>query len=1081
MKQSGSTPLTIYKASAGSGKTFTLAVNYIKILILNPGSYKNILAVTFTNKATEEMKLRILSQLYGIWKGLPDSQSYLEKITSELDVSAEYVAQQAGIALNNLLHNYNYFRVETIDTFFQSVLRNLARELDLTANLHIGLNDYQIEQQAVDELIEGLQTSSKILGWIMSYIKQNISDDKNWNVIGKIKKFGENIFKDSYKSNYKKLNQFLSDEQAYERYVKTIRTIEIEAKAKLEDIAVGFDRILSDNHLEIKDFAYGTTGVCGYFEKIKKGVYDTDKLLTARVTDALADPNNWVNKAERDGDGYTLTVVREQLFDYLLRSEEVRKKQLKLYKSARLTLRHLDQLRLLESIEKRIREINTDSNRFLLSDTQTLLNSLIQDNDSPFIFEKIGTQLEHIMIDEFQDTSTIQWKNFKVLLQECMSHQDSQNLIVGDVKQSIYRWRSGDWRLLNDIEKEFTSAPASFKVERMTMNYRSERNVIDFNNAFFTVAANLEYQTLAAEDPEGAKQLQTAYQDVVQTVPERKCSQGLVQVELFSSADSEERMLARIRETIVQLIDQKAQPKDIAILVRDNNTIGLIADYLMQTLPDVQIISDEAFKLRASLGVNIIIDALKVLIHPTDKLLIANLVKAYQTHILGKNISDRHLFLDDKELTSYLPEAFWQRRVALSSLPIYTLVEHIYNAFQLNTLKDESAYICTFYDRLSKFLTETSADIDALLEEWETNMMDKAIQSDELNGVRLITIHKSKGLEFDHTIVPFCDWTIEKTGTTLWCSPDSSPFNQLPLIPVDFNPKQMKESIFEEDYLQEHLQNRVDNMNLLYVAFTRAGKNLFVYGKIGKSNTRSAIIQQSLNDVHDRLPESVLQAGSDEYPDDISFSYGNLYVEALTETKSVTPTNNVFNVSPKPVTIEINAYQNKAQFVQSNKSLDFINGKDDSEQQGYITLGNVLHNIFARIRTLDDVPSVLQQLEFDGILYDNMLTKDKLLSLLKARFEDERVKAWFAPKWTLFNECSILSVDPLTNQVVEHRPDRVITDGNEMIVIDFKFGKPKDDYHDQIHNYMALLLDMGYTRIKGFLWFVYSNKIVEVK
>ncbi len=178
MKQSGSTPLTIYKASAGSGKTFTLAVNYIKILILNPGSYKNILAVTFTNKATEEMKLRILSQLYGIWKGLPDSQSYLEKITSELDVSAEYVAQQAGIALNNLLHNYNYFRVETIDTFFQSVLRNLARELDLTANLHIGLNDYQIEQQAVDELIEGLQTSSKILGWIMSYIKQNISDDK---------------------------------------------------------------------------------------------------------------------------------------------------------------------------------------------------------------------------------------------------------------------------------------------------------------------------------------------------------------------------------------------------------------------------------------------------------------------------------------------------------------------------------------------------------------------------------------------------------------------------------------------------------------------------------------------------------------------------------------------------------------------------------------------------------------------------------------------------------------------------------------------------------------------------------------
>ena len=206
------TPLTVYKASAGSGKTFTLAVNYIKILISNPYSYRNILAVTFTNKATEEMKLRILSQLYGIWKLLPSSKGYLDKVTSELDITPEFASKQAGIALSNLLHNYNYFRVETIDTFFQAVLRNLARELDLTANLHVGLNDAQVEQMAVDKLIEELTPTSKVLKWIMEYIQQNIDEDKSWNVIGQIKQFGMNVFRDVYKDNRKQLNDLMENE-----------------------------------------------------------------------------------------------------------------------------------------------------------------------------------------------------------------------------------------------------------------------------------------------------------------------------------------------------------------------------------------------------------------------------------------------------------------------------------------------------------------------------------------------------------------------------------------------------------------------------------------------------------------------------------------------------------------------------------------------------------------------------------------------------------------------------------------------------------------------------------------------------
>ena len=283
------TPLTVYKASAGSGKTFTLAVNYIKILLRNPHSYRNILAVTFTNKATEEMKLRILSQLYGIWKLLPSSKGYLDKVTSELDITPEYASQQAGAALSNLLHNYNYFRVETIDTFFQAVLRNLARELDLTANLHVGLNDTQVEQQAVDKLIEELSPNSKVLKWIMEYIQQNIADDKSWNVIGQIKRFGENIFKDVYKNNRKQLSELMANEELFDSYVKTIRALGKEAEQKLIGIGERFDELLEENQLSVDDFGYKDKGVCGYFIKLKNGQVEDDKLLTKRVLDALED------------------------------------------------------------------------------------------------------------------------------------------------------------------------------------------------------------------------------------------------------------------------------------------------------------------------------------------------------------------------------------------------------------------------------------------------------------------------------------------------------------------------------------------------------------------------------------------------------------------------------------------------------------------------------------------------------------------------------------------------------------------------------------------------------------------------
>lgn len=1048
-------PLTVFKASAGSGKTFTLATEYIKLVINDPQCYRSILAVTFTNKATEEMKTRILSQLYGIWKDLPDSKIYKDKIISELSLPNKIVSERAGMALKLLLHNYNYFRVETIDTFFQQVLRNLARELDLTANLRIELNDYQIERKAIDELIEGLSIKDSILSWIIGYIKNNISEDKNWNIIGIIKKFGENIFKDFYKEHSAQLNKALLQKDLFENYSNTLRKIRKDTQNLLEKYAKKFFTILNENRFSIEDFSNGKKGPCGYFIKIKNGKYTDKDLLNKTVTEALTDSTKWVKKKDQNQESRKLKLVEDVIIPLMNDTELQRPKLIKLYYSCSLTLNHLDQLRLLSCIEKKVRDINSDANRFLLSDTQSLLNSLIQNSDTPFIFEKIGTQLKHIMIDEFQDTSSIQWKNFKILLQECMSHENADNLIVGDVKQSIYRWRSGDWKLLNNIEREFPSPTLQVDVHNLKTNYRSESNIVEFNNAFFKKASEIEYQSLSEKNPSEALEMKHAYNDVVQEIKDGKTKNGFVHIELLAKENYQTKMLQKLVNAVDELISKNIPYNKIAILVRSNKTIQLIANYFMENKPEVNLVSDEAFRLDSSISVKIIISGLKYLANPKNKLEKAFLEK------------------------SQVYDIFKLHSKKIQSMPLYDLAEELYHLFHLSEITGQSAYVCAFFDQLRTYLQNNTPDIDSFLKEWDENLHEKTIQSGEIQGIRLITIHKSKGLEFDNVIIPFCDWQLENANTIIWCTPMVKPFNELPLVPIDYSEKGLMGTIYEKDYLHEHLQNVVDNMNLLYVAFTRARKNLFIFGKKGDTKTRSAIIETTIQDVSHQLNDSFLEGNLTDTSEDLTFTYGKIS-EYIEDKQKVG--NNVFLQPPKTIhTGKIENYMASVAFRQSNKSRDFIEGdKDEKKQNNYIAIGSILHNLFASIRTTDDIEGALKQLELDGILYDKDLHRDKLEKMLRKRLEDPRVRDWFSPHWKLFNECSILHIDPNTNKVIEHRPDRVMTDGHQMIIIDFKFGHSRPEYHDQVQEYITLLKNMGYKNIKGYLWFVYSNKIEEV-
>ena len=1077
-------PLTVYKASAGSGKTFTLATEYIRLLVENPTSYRNILAVTFTNKATEEMKMRILSQLYGIWKQLPESAEYMKVIQEKTGFGEELISERAGIALQNLLHNYNYFRVETIDTFFQSVLRNLARELELTTNLRIGLNDHQIEDIAVDQLIADLNTTDIVLQWIIRYIMESISDDRSWNVISKIKKFGCTIFQDRYKEVSDELSKKMQEPGFFERYTTQLRELREAALEHMKQIGESFFDELEAEQLTIDDLSGKSRGIASFFNKLRRGEFDAS-IENATVANHLESYEKWCTKTHPKRD-YIYTLAQGSLGNILRYAVDERPRQWKLYKSADLTLRHLNQLRLLGSIEQKVRQLNADANRFLLSDTQQLLHALIGESDSPFIFEKIGTQLEHVMIDEFQDTSTVQWQNFCVLLAEAMSHENTSNLIVGDVKQSIYRWRSGDWRLLNDIEQQFNSQ--QIETRALDTNYRSQRNIIQFNNVFFRQAATLEYMAQKELNAAEAAQLEKAYADVEQKIPAGKDPLGLVSIRLLPADDYQTATLKQIAETIATLRAQGIPQKEIAILVRVNQYIPTIARYFMEQMPEVTIVSDEAFRLDASNAVCLLVQALRLLTHPDDQLTKAAIVKNWHHDVLGEPAEDNRLLLSTVDLDSGLPEAFRNHREELTAMPLYDLVERLYDIFSLERLSEQSAYVCTFFDQLAAYVSENTADIFAFLNEWDETICKKTIQSDETEGVRILSIHKSKGLEYPYVIIPFCDWQLEKqSDNILWCKPSEEPFSDLPIAPVDYSQRQMMGTIYEHDYLQEHLQNTVDNLNLLYVAFTRACKGLYVLGRRNAKNLRSTLIEQCLPLVAKELSDAVIEGMEDDKAT-LSFTYGTP-ASPRSDTSRITPhasakTKNPFLKPAEPLPVAFSYHESKVSFRQSNRSQAFIEGDDEEKAQRhrYIQAGSVLHEIFSTIRTVNDIPDALRRLQFEGVLYDEEMTAEHITMMLKKRLENPRVADWFSPRWTLFNECTILSVE--NGEVKERRPDRVMTDGQEWIVVDFKFGSPKTEYHDQVREYMNLIQKMesvSSDKIHGYLWYVYSNKIEEVK
>ena len=1067
--------LTVYNASAGSGKTFTIAAEYIAILLEGgENMHRRILAVTFTNKATEEMKSRILLNLEKLAKGNDPNDDFLKAVKERLpkDYDEERIRSAARKALNNLLHDYDNFNIMTIDAFFQWLLALLAQELGLTAEYKINLNAQLSIEKGVERLLQRAKGDNQLLEMLVKYVQGKISENKSWDISKEIANFAKQLYREAYMLNEERINDSLDKrniDELKEEFQEICRKIKKEWKGqaeKLEKYIVeegrGWDKY---NGLQ------KTLG--GYLNKLKDGnnTPPTDAVVRLSTHSPYDDREKdaglvWLKKGNRkewDDLAPRAEGIRErleQLIAYVTTSSET-------YNTAQLVLLRINPLCLLGETRNSIEQVNEEEGHFMLAKTPKLFFDLVKGVDAPFVFEKAGTRYSHILIDEFQDTSQIQWQNFKTLLLGNLSQGD-RCLLVGDVKQSIYRFRGGDYRLLQNINDDMGYVKPQFV--SLDTNFRSTDEIIAFNNAFFPAAAETLFGKGDDTTTDEKWMLESVYHTDGVGQKARGKTGGVVWMEGIEveekgkrsdEADSEEDAVetddyaveSRMGDVVSLLHSQGLPYSEIAILVRYTREAKSILSYFAEKYPEVPISSDEAFLLSASSAVQTLIHALKYKLHPHD-----TIAEAFVRRYAKDEVDD-------------IKDVF----AGTSGKSLYELCEALIKRLGLNRDKNETPYLLYFLDQVLDFVTSKTGNIAAFLKHWEETLNGKAIPGGEVEGIRILTIHKSKGLAFHTVMVPYCDWDMERdrNDDLIWCETKKSPFDQLPLLPIPTNSKYIKNSDFKAEYQHEHLQQRIENLNLLYVAFTRPKHNLYAWYKIKPSKDKEEAKEQKQKNIADIIHAAV---NKDKVKERLS-------------TALVTP-NYVYTTSENDAQgnqlgCAIENLQERYHFVQSRQAIQFVNEHQEDNAHSYLDRGKMYHALLSEVKTAKDINAVCQRFARQGLLGSD-IDEASMRAYLVNRLKFVENRGWFDASWTLKNECEILYRDDEGNYK-SCRPDRVMIKGKHAIVVDYKSGKYRSketqtsrDYHQQVSDYMNHLWRMGYEHIEGYLWYIDAEVIESV-
>lgn len=1083
--------LNIYRASAGSGKTFTLTREYLRLLFADPLNYKSILAVTFTNKATDEMKSRIIKEIYILSEG--ESSPYAEELCSEYNYSAGDLKEKAKEILNRLLHDYSRFSVTTIDSFFQKVVRSFTREIGLQMGYNIELDQGKVLNEVVDLLLADVDKDKQLRSWLSKFAESKIREGKTWNFKQDILVLGSQVFKEDFQNFSDKLVDKLSDKQFLDSYRKILNEIKEDFENHFKQIGENSVSIMQQHGLDVADFSYGKTGVAGYMA----GLANRGKMEPgARAKAAVDTPDKWAaSKAKPEVKQAIETAFSAGLNDLLKNAVSYYEEQGMLYRSTDKTLSYIYTLGILTDLSKKIHDYSESENIFLLSDASRLLRNIIGDNDSPFIYEKIGNVYKHFMIDEFQDTSSMQWDNFRPLVGNSLA-EDQHSLVVGDVKQSIYRWRNGDWKLLADqLNIDFES----YGVNGMTLNYnwRSTENVIGFNNAVFALGAQILQNDYNAAIPpeieaslaEESEKIVNAYQDVYQHFPPKEGQyEGYVQanfVKKENETDWTEMVLENLPFKIEELQGHGYKASDIAILVRNGREGGLVADTLMNYRAsekakegvNYDVISNDSLYLKNSSVVNFLVHLLHYFVFPDDKINLGFLRQEFELYVNEKKVADAdevYNISNENAFADIFPENFTEQVHELKRQPLYDLVENLIEMFQLNKNPEDFPFLEAFQDFVLGFTRTDAPDLNSFVNYWQERKDKEVISvSDQQDAIRIMTIHKSKGLEFKVVILPFCNWELDNTKHTniLWCQPKVEGFDVLDVLPVRYS-STLKDTIYYEEYFTEKLQAYIDNLNLLYVAQTRAEEVYITYSPLNEKRDLKTVadlllfaFENSEKFSSDFNGNKIRNLSDGWNAEELQFEIGRLPERESDKTESEKEVVQSYPASLMDDRLKLRAH-----------SADYFDFSEAESVETFspISRGNILHQLFQLIEYSSDLEGAVAKLQFEGKL--DKAQADEVYEFAKELLEDEQVAKWFSNDWRVVNERDIL----LGKGNVQ-RPDRVIFKGDEAIVIDFKFGKKKSKtYNKQVERYKKLIYDLGFKNVKGYVLYGKLSEIEEV-
>ncbi len=973
-------PIKVLKASAGSGKTYRLTNDYVKLL--NSGSSHNqILAVTFTNKATEEMKSRIVKELNERAKEKDDK------------VALEY--------LKSILHDYSHFNISTIDKFFQKIVRSMFRELGLSGLYNLVLDKTQLIEDSVDEMRINLDKYENAYDLLLKHALSKMREGEDWSFAKELKSLTKLLWKEEFMNLTQEERELYTYDNVKKLFNECITRkeeilaewAELAEKAKNSFVAAGLNLEKDSSRKVLTRLDSFITGKINFFTETQQANLSLEGVLTKA--------NYSKFEARLRNTGFDVA-IEEFANSY--------NNNLNTYYATLAVSSHAIYLPIIVEIHSLIRERLQERNEFLLSEINHLLAGMIGDNDAPFIYEKVGTQIKNYLLDEFQDTSSMQWKNFIPLVSDSVSY-GNENLVVGDVKQSIYRWRNSDWNILaHKIKDEYRSNCIEDTLED---NWRSLREIINFNNSFFPNLVNF----LADEN------IKNVYSDVVQKISvERKSPEGgYVNWKVWNEVqgeqvDFQEEELNALYHDIKEVLSNGYNLNDIGILVRDKKKGVLVSKYLLEK--GINVISSESLLVSSSNDVRLLVYLLRMFVNKDD--------------VVNKFVLDNLRILSPEESDAILKA---------SNLPLFEQVEKYIQILKLNEVKESIVYVQAFQDLVFDYNQKRSSDINGFLSWWELEGKNISIEGGSgIDAVNILTIHKSKGLDFHAIFVPFCEWPLSKNGEIKWFRNDASAFtNYIPLLPLKIN-KELEKTNFKAEYEEEMLYKKIDNLNLIYVALTRARDAMYIYSAPGTGHEVYKWVSQVMSKyVCDELSDETLYR---------SYSFGKLEAPKKEKEEKKTKTESCECGYPS---IDYNNVASK------------VNLRFQTESSLRQHEGNVLHGILQYVKTKDDVPRAINKAVRMGLISTKEVDlKTELDNIINNPLTSE----WFDGTYqTVWNERTIISK-------ALYRPDRIMEKDGELLVVDYKFGEQNDKYFAQIRNYIKLLKQMGkWKNVRGCLYY----------